>query len=352
MSTDTAATAVKLSVYTVAEWKNNVLTKALDLNAYGILDASEEAPDSTDCKSVLDYNSRRSRLAGYIRGTLDVVQLSTVLRDVDILDNHKVYTTLLAAYEPKTSASRVSIMQELITLHKKDDETFEQYGARAIEVASRLVSMLPAGAQYTPEMSSARNVSEQVSDGAGGFTQQTVLKRILDVPSSFTPGYSAADLAKQMALSMIPLGLGNNESEKLLRHTLNHIDEAATDGNTTLEHLKRADTLSRNIAMQESSASALAAQAKKAKNDRPTKKDANKRCSIHGPGHSDEQCRVQKGTTATKDSAKSATDGPTASSSSSPASPQLNNAERAMMASISHIKTSLVRREFINKYES
>ena len=92
MSTDTlTAGPLKLSVFTVVEWKNALITKALDLNALGILDRTEDKPDSsTDAQLRADYNARRSKIAGYIRGTLDVTQISTLLSGIKILDIPKV----------------------------------------------------------------------------------------------------------------------------------------------------------------------------------------------------------------------------------------------------------------------
>ena len=336
MSTDSSSTSsssFKLSVYNVAEWKNKLITKALLLNAYAILQGKEKEPDEvTEAKAHRDYMNRVSLLAGYIRDTLTEAQLQTVLRGVDILDIPKVHRTLLAAYKPKTSASSVSLMQELTTLRKKDNETYEELGNRALEVASRLIAQLPARPRYTPELTENVNVTVTASPTIAGEspTLQTVVKKAVIVPSEYDPGYSAADLTNHLALSMIPLSLGGTEPETLLCHTLNHIDEVATDGNATLEHLKRADTLSRNLAMQESAtASALTAQSKRPM-DRAKAKKAVKKCSIHGPGHSDEQCRAQKNASASKDAAKSA-------------DVTHDVDEKALMAQIGHIKTPLVR---------
>jgi transposase InsO family protein len=92
----------------------------------------------------------------------------------------------------------------------------------------------------------------------------------------------------------------------------------------------KADSLDRNTKLQENTASALAAYTKKT--DKVKGAKTTKRCKLHGPGHSDEQCRAQK---AAKDSANTAD---TTSSSSG-----LTTEEKALMATIGHIKTPLVR---------
>ena len=107
MSSDsTTSSATMLSVYTIAQWKSELITKALDLNALDILNDKESPPDpSGDARLVADYRLRKSKLAGYIRGTLDEVQLTTVLGDIKITDIPAVYKALLKAYHPKTAAS-------------------------------------------------------------------------------------------------------------------------------------------------------------------------------------------------------------------------------------------------------
>ena len=125
MSSDTTSTAIKLSIYMVAEWKNNLITKALKFAAYGILTGTESPPAPLETRAMESYNSHQSKLAGYIRGTLDIIQITTILNGVDILDIPTIYAKLLSTYESKTLASRVSILQELVSLCKKNDETFE-----------------------------------------------------------------------------------------------------------------------------------------------------------------------------------------------------------------------------------
>ena len=326
MSSDTTSTAVKLSIYTIAEWKNNLITKALEFSAYGILMGTESPPAPSETRATESYNSRQSKLAGYIRGTLDIVQITTILNGVDILDIPTIYAKLLSAYESKTSASRISILQELVSLRKKNDETFEQYGSHAIELASRLVAQLPAGPKYTPEI--VKRVD--VKYGTGDAVYTTTYNHIENgKESSYVAGYTAENLAQQLALSMIPIGLGDSELDRFLRNMLNHLDKSSSDSNSTLEHLKCALTLSRNVAMMEgTTAATLAASTKKAKFH----------CSHpkHGDNstHDTKDCRIIAYNKAkkSKDSAKSAEN----------SSLVLLSAEQAMMAAISHIKSPTV----------
>ena len=231
MSSDTTSPIIKLSVFTVSEWKNAIITKALELNAYEILTNTESPPDPKDRRLVAEYSARRSKLAGYIRSTLDMVQITTVLSGVDILDLPAVFVKLVTTYKPKTSASRVSLLQELTTLRKKEEETFEQYGSRAIEIASRLIALLPKGASYEKEKPTKL---DGFVHGDGHTTASPVYKAATfnhlsaDRGSTFDAGYSAKDLARDLALSMIPIGLGTSENEKMLRHTLNHIDKMSS----------------------------------------------------------------------------------------------------------------------------
>ena len=325
----TSTTPTMLSVLTVAKWKDELITEALDLHAYGILNGTEEAPSSgSDAKLIHSFNQRQSRLASYIRKTLDEVQRQTILAGIDVLDVCTTYKTLLEQYEPKTSASRVSVIQELVSFHKKDDETYSEYGSRSIAIANRLLSLLPSGPVYSKEVTQLYETTKGTGEAAQKFTYTGV-----KTPSKYTEGYGARDLCLQLALSMIPIGLGNAEEDKLLRHTLNHLDETQSDSKATLEHLQRADTMTRNLAVQEdASAAALAASTKMLKF----------KCTKHGPNptHDTKDCKVLaynralKEKAAAKDSAKSA-------DSSSP--DNLSSTQQAMMASVSHIRSPAVR---------
>ena len=217
MSNDSStSTPLKLSVYTVVEWKNNLITRALELNALGILENTENAPASTEARLTADYNARKSKIAGYIRSTLDTTQISTILTGIHILDIPAVYKALLDAYEPKTSASRVSILQELVSLRQQDNETFEQYGSRAMEIANRLISLLPAGPTYVPETVTAVTAYNSLGGTTPSYTLATFNQILAGGRSSYVQGYTANDLARHLALSMIPIGLGDSESAKML----------------------------------------------------------------------------------------------------------------------------------------
>ena len=101
-----------------------------------------------------------------------------------------------------------------------------------MEIANRLISLLPASPTYTQE--TTQSMAGYVT--AGGPTATYMPRTFNHVQtgskSTYVQGYTANDLARHLALSMIPIGLGDTESAKMLRHTLNHIDEAASDTNT------------------------------------------------------------------------------------------------------------------------
>jgi hypothetical protein len=126
-----------LSVLTVAQWKTQLTDEAFTLNAYGILMGTETAPaSSADARTKADYSACKSSLIGLMHKSLDMAQKQTVLANVDILDAQATYEALLAAYEPKTSASRVAVIQELLALRKKDEERYASFGSRALEIVS------------------------------------------------------------------------------------------------------------------------------------------------------------------------------------------------------------------------
>ena len=109
-----------LNVYTAQQWKRVCINKALELNAYGILMGTESEPTS-DAKLKANYQEWLSKLIGYLRSTLDHSQTDTILGKVSILDAKGTWEALLSAYEPKTSGSRTSVLQELIALCKGDE---------------------------------------------------------------------------------------------------------------------------------------------------------------------------------------------------------------------------------------
>ena len=94
----------------------------------------------SELKARASFTERRSRLVGYIRSTLDHSQTTTIIGNVDILDAPAIWKQLLAAYEPKDSGGRISVLQELITLRKGDaeheNESYSDYGTCAIGLAS------------------------------------------------------------------------------------------------------------------------------------------------------------------------------------------------------------------------
>lgn len=107
-----------LTVLTVAQWKSQLIDEALLINAYGIIMGTEAAPtNNADARLKTDYQLHQSSIIGLMRKSLDLAQKQTILGDLtDVMDAKGVYDRLLAAYEPKTSASRVAVIQELIAV--------------------------------------------------------------------------------------------------------------------------------------------------------------------------------------------------------------------------------------------
>ena len=60
-----------------------------------------------------DYDSK---LIGYVRSTLDHSQLETVLSGIQVTDIAAIWEKLLETYQPKTSGSRISVLQEMMAL--------------------------------------------------------------------------------------------------------------------------------------------------------------------------------------------------------------------------------------------
>ncbi|KAJ2928242.1 hypothetical protein H1R20_g8861, partial [Candolleomyces eurysporus] len=270
-----------LNVFTVQHWKRVCINKALELNAYEILMGDEQMPSSSDTRIRASFIERRSKLIGYIRSTLDHSQTTTIIGGIDVLDAPAIWKQLLKAYEPKDAGGRISVLQELITLRKGDadheNESYSDYGARAISLASRLASLLPIGSSYE---------KETTKPTAAKIGTEDVTIHELEKPSSFKPGYTAEDLAMDLAIAMIPIGLGKEDT--MLQHTLNHLGSNLTS-QTALEHLRKADTLVRNASLAEgTSAAALSAASNKKKRFH---------CEVHGKNntHASKDCRVLKG---------------------------------------------------------
>ncbi|KAJ2911346.1 hypothetical protein MD484_g9068, partial [Candolleomyces efflorescens] len=308
-----------LNVFTVQTWKRICINKALELNAYEILMGEETQPAVSDMKARSSFNERRSKLIGYIRSTLDHSQTTTVIGDLGTLDAPGIWKRLLEAYEPKTAGGRISVLQELITLRKGDsdheNESYTDFGTRAISLASRLASLLPTGPEYT---------KEQTESGTVGSGQTAATREILSSPSKFTKGYSAYDLAMDLAIAMIPIGLGKDDT--MLQHTLNHLG-ADLDGKTALEHLRKADTMNRNSQLAEgtSATALLAAQKKK-----------YFQCEIHGKytTHASKDCCVLKGSGKQKQKAQVA----------EKKEEILTPEEKVIIAQVAHIASPPIRR--------
>ena len=102
------SSTIHLSAATVSQWKLDIENEAMSLDAIDILKGEEEEPTgdtSDDKKAFRQYRSRRSKLTGYIRKTLDVAQIESILRNVNINDPKAQFDALLAHYQPKTSSS-------------------------------------------------------------------------------------------------------------------------------------------------------------------------------------------------------------------------------------------------------
>lgn len=193
------------------------------------------------------------------------------------------------------------------------------FATRVLEVTDRLLSLLPSDA---PTLVAAVTHTTTLTNTAG----VTVTVTIEDVPASLTPGsYTVKDLCQHLALAMIPLGL-TNEKDRLLQHTLNHLDsEDASNSTTILKHLQCANTMSHNIAVAEDlSASALAANIKKNK--------SSFTCAYHKTNstHNTKDCCVLAKKRENKEAAAKAATNFSSSTS-------LNSFEQATMANILHI---------------
>ncbi|KAF8573110.1 hypothetical protein K439DRAFT_1625304 [Ramaria rubella] len=127
----------KLSAEQFQDWKEKCINKALQIDAYGILDGSETeptknaTPTSDDLKLARDFRSCKSKIAGYIRDTLDTGQ-RTIIANLAPNDGLGIWKALLARFESKDTNSRMFATQQLLSLHKGDgeheSENFSKYG--------------------------------------------------------------------------------------------------------------------------------------------------------------------------------------------------------------------------------
>lgn len=330
-TTTTSTSLVMLNAYNVQQWKFTVENKAFELNAWGILMGEEKLPSiKADEKVKSDYASRRSKLIGYIRSTLNHSQVETILSGIPVTNVAAIWKKLLATYEPKTSGSRIGVLQELMSLRMKspgmENETYSDYGLRCMALAARLTSLLPQGAEYLMETTQTVTIASQTTTTGDTVTVTDVSRGAEELltPSAFDEGYTAAHLARDLALSMIPIGLGKDDT--ILRNTLNHISADDDDPLVILEHLRKADSLARNTQLAEGTSAALQAGA-----STQQKKKAKFKCKVHGwqNTHEDKDCRVQK-----SQQAKVA-EAPAVAAAAE---------ERVMMANVAHIASPLYRR--------
>jgi hypothetical protein len=198
---------------------------------------------------------------------------------IETIDIGKVYKELLEIFQPKTTASRTPVLQELIAPHKGFEGfemvSYQEYSVHAMALASHLVSAIPEGSKYTPEIYPqgihiATFSQKKVEFGATATVKS--LEPIQDtvIPSTYLAGYQARQLIQDLAASMIPIGLPpDNEA---LCHTLNHVD-LGTGTNMVLEHLCKSDSLACSTRPQGTSATAAlaAVTAKKEKQKKPLK---------------------------------------------------------------------------------
>ena len=341
MSSSTSTDPVKLSAFTVQAWKRQVNTKSLDFAAWGILHDTEPRPDtSADAKTISSWNERRSKLLGYIMSTVDDTMADLFLREIASVDVHDLYLGLINTFEPKTAASRTTVLQELIAIRfgsaGHENESYQEYGNRAIALASRLSSLLPPGSTYVQEnidkVIVPRLAAASKNKGTYTIVEEVPLMQIKYYadhfsPSVYTPGYQATMLARELANSIIPIGLP--ASADALRRTLNLLD-IASNPNAVMEALIAEDALARNTALHGgTSAAALAT------NDKKDKRPLRFMCDHHkaNPTHDTKDCHYLN--CLKKDAAKAA---------STPSTTTLTPSETAMMASVAHIKSPAVRR--------
>ncbi|KAF8575308.1 hypothetical protein K439DRAFT_1623687, partial [Ramaria rubella] len=112
-------------IMTDIDWKEKCINKALQIDAYDILDGSETeptknaTPTSDDLKSARDFCSHKSKIAGYIHDTLDTGQ-GTIIVNLAPNDALGIWKALLARFESKDTNSRMFATQQLLSLCKGD----------------------------------------------------------------------------------------------------------------------------------------------------------------------------------------------------------------------------------------
>ncbi|KAF6744773.1 hypothetical protein DFP72DRAFT_927596 [Ephemerocybe angulata] len=274
----------------------------------------KEPSPGSDSRLITSFRGRRSKLVGYIRSTLDASQTETVLMGISILDLPGTWKRLLEQYEPKDSSSRITILQELISLRMRssgfENESYQDFGSRAVALGARLTSLLPVGVTLKDAESAPLSYKEG---------DRTVKVNVLKKEAELVEGYTAAYLARDISLAMIIIGLG--KEDKLLRHTLNHISATSVDADPSviLDHLCKADSLTRNTSLADGTSSTALQAASKPKK--------TYKCKYHrSNSHTNEECRFQNGKAQVAEVA-----------SQSPATPQ----EKALMAQVAHITQEL-----------
>jgi len=319
-----------LTAYTVQQWKFSIENKVFNLNTYSILTGEEKKPGSNaDDKVKSDYASHRSKLTGYIWSTLDHSQPETVLSGIQITNIAAIWKKLLETYQPKMSGSRIGVLQEMMALRMRslglENETYSDFGLCCMALSSRLTALLPQEAEYLPETTQTITTSSQTTSAGATTTIQSTGRGAdeLLTPSAFEEGYTAAHLACNLALSMIPIGLGKDDT--ILHNMLNHISTGDDDPLEVLEHLRKADSLTHNTQLAEGMSAALQVVA-----PAPQKKKAKFKCKVHSwqNMHEDKDCHVQNSQKA------KITEMPTTA---------VTPEERVMMASVAHITSPLVR---------
>lgn len=307
-NTSSSESVVMLTDATFQQWKNNVVNKSFSFCAHDILTRAEEFPLSGSASEKAFFNQARSKTIGYIRSTLDHAQIENLLAGIPMNDLPAIWEALLETYESKTSGSRATILQELVSLRKGDasheEEGYADFGSRALALGARLANLLPSPPVYT----------------ASSYVRATNTY----TASTYTDGYSAAKLTEDLALSMIAIGLIGKDDE-MLRHTLNHLDESTMNASEILKHLRKSDVLKQNTANAE--ASALRASGS-------TSETPKYKCKIHGAqnSHGSEDCYQLK-----KRANKKALKAQEANAASSSSTSAPDNDQKAMLAQVAHI---------------
>lgn len=326
-----------LSAATVAQWKLHVKNEALSQHAHMILSGRETEPDQEEeRKDWRDYHKRRSGIAAFMRKSLDYAQTETLLRHVDEDDAEGIFDTLVAHYEPKTAQSRASSILNLLTVRMNEEETYSDFGARVISLASQVRDRLDSQPSYRREEVQEQEVLMTVpaSEGTSPSTVKAT-KKILVTPSKFDAGYSVLDLIKDLTMAIVILGLPHDGK---LRETLTHQDDI-DDVEGILEHLRRADQLIKSDAMLEEAANSAKS---KPKTSKP--KTGKYKCKIHGPNnsHDDSRCYKQQEEKEEKDKAKGKKKAKKANiaKAKEESDESESDEEKVMMASVKHIAST------------